>query len=229
MTDLTYQSTVVHALQVLYDKILGFLPNLVAAIIVLIIGWLLAIFLGKLVLKVLEAIKIDTLANQLGLQNLSDKVGKKLSLSALGGWLVKWFFFLASFVAAADILGLNQVSTFLYDKVLGYAGHVIVAMAILLLGILAANFLGNIVNHTVKAGGLRSAATLGSMTKWAVLIFAIITTLSQLQIATTYLEDLYKAIFAMLAIAGGLAFGLGGKDHAKKVLDVIEEDLTKKV
>jgi hypothetical protein len=229
MTDLTYQSTVVNALQVLYDKILGFLPNLVAAIIVLIIGWLLAIFLGKLVLKVLEAIKIDTLANQLGLQNLSDKVGRKLSFSALGGWLIKWFFFLASFVAAADILGLNQVSTFLYDKVLGYAGDVIVAMAILLLGILVANFLGNVVNHTVKAGGLRNASTLGSMTKWAVLIFAIITALSQLQIATTYLEDLYKAIFAMLAIAGGIAFGLGGRDHAKKVLDVIEENLTKKV
>ncbi len=224
MTDF-YQSTAVGALQMLYAKILAFLPNLLAAIIVLIIGWLLAIFLGKLIQKVLEAIKIDMLANQLGLHNLSEKVGKKLSFSGFGAWLVKWFFFIASFVAAADILGLPQVSTFLYDKVLGYAGNVVVAMAILLLGMLAANFLGNLVNHTVKAGGLHNGTTLGSITKWAVLVFAIITALSQMQIASLYLEDLYKAVFAMLAIAGGIAFGLGGKDHARKVLDVIEEDL----
>ena len=118
------------------------------AIIVLIIGWLLAIFLSKVVVKILEAIKLDQLANQLGLKKLSEKVDKKLSLAALGGWLVKWFFFLGSFIAAADILGLQEVSTFLYQDVLNYAGHVIVAMAILLLGILAADFFAALVSGT---------------------------------------------------------------------------------
>lgn len=174
----TYQMTVFKALQDLYSKILTYLPNLLAAVIILIIGWLLAIFLSKIIVKALEMLKVDHLANQLGLQSLSAKVEKKLSLAALGGWLIKWFFFLGSFIAAADILGLQAVSAFLYQDVLAYAGQVIVAMAILLLGILAANFFAGIVNSTVKASGLHKGETLGSLTKWAIVIFSVIAALS---------------------------------------------------
>ena len=221
----TYQATVFRALQDLYSKTLAFLPNLVAAIIVLILGWILAIFLSKLVVKLLEMVKIDHLANQLGLQNLAEKMERKLSVAAFGGWLVKWFFFLGSFIAAADILGLEAVSSFLYQDVLAYAGHVIVAMAILLLGLLAAHFFAGIVVSAVKASGLHKGETLGTLTKWAIVVFSVIAALSQLQIATAFLQDLFRAVVAMLAIAGGLAFGLGGKDHAKKALDSIENGL----
>ena len=222
---MTYSSTVISSLQALYTKVAAWLPNLVVAIVVLILGWIIGIFLGNIVQKVLDAIKIDSFANQLGMKNLSERMGRKLSLAAFGGWLVKWFFFLGSFIAAADILGLQEVSTFLYQDVLSYAGHVVVAMAILLLGILAANFFSNIVSGTVKASGLHSGESLGAITKWAIVVFSVIAALSQLQIATEFLQDLFRAIVAMLAIAGGLAFGLGGKDHAKKVLDSIDNNL----
>ena len=227
MGNQTYQETVIQALSSLYTKVITFLPNLLAAVIVLIIGWLLAIFLSKLVLKLLEVIKIDVLADQLGMRNLSTKAGKELSLSKLGAWLVKWFFFLGSFIAAAEILGLSEVSQFLYGSVLGYAGHVVIAMAILLLGILAANFFAGIISTAVKASGWQASHTLGAIAKWAILAFSVIAALSQLQIATEFLQDLFRAIVAMLAIAGGIAFGLGGKEHASKVLGQIEEDLTK--
>lgn len=219
----SYQSVVLGSLKDLYSKALSYLPNLMAAVIVVIIGWLLATFLSKLVHKILELIKIDHLANQLGLQHLADKVNRHLSLAAFGAWLVKWFFFLGSFIAAADILGLQDVSTFLYKDVLTYAGHVVVAMAVLLLGILAANFFGDLVTATVKASGLHKGESLGAITKWAIVVFAVIATLSELQIAIAFLQDLFRAVVAMLAIAAGLAFGLGGKDHAKKVLDSIED------
>lgn len=221
----TYQAVVVQALADLYSKTLTYLPNLVAAIIVVILGWLLAIFLSSVVRKILDIIKIDHLANQLGLKSLSEKTDTKLSLAALGAWLVKWFFFLGSFIAAADILGLQEVSAFLYQDVLSYAGHVVVAMAILLLGILAANFFAEIVVATVKASGLHKGQSLGTLTKWSIVAFTIIAALSQLQIATAFLQDLFRAIVAMLAIAGGLAFGLGGRDHAKKILDNVEAGL----
>lgn len=224
----TYQVTVVTALSDLWSKTISFLPNLVAALIVLIVAWLLAIFLGQVVSKVLELIKIDSLANQLGLDSLAKKVERKLSLAVMGGWLVKWFFFLLGLIAAADILGLPEVSVFLYQDVVGYAGHVIVAMAVLLLGILAANFFSGIVNSAVKAGGLHKAETLGALTKWAIVAFTVIAALSQLQIATTFLEELFQAVIAMLAIAGGLAFGLGGREHASKILDALEKDLTRR-
>src|SRR3989344_3995744 len=223
----SYQLTIVGSLQDLYDKVIAYLPNLVAAIIVLIIGWLLAMFLSKLVQKLLEMLKIDQLANQLGMDSLGEKMNKRLSLATFGGWLIKWFFFLGSFIAAADILGLSGVSSFLYQDVLAYAGHVVVAMAILLLGILAANFFGEIVSSAVRASGLHKAEALGSLTKWSIVVFAVIATLSQLQIATAFLQDLFTAVVAMLAIAGGIAFGLGGKEHASKVLDNIEDGLNK--
>jgi hypothetical protein len=227
MNTLTYQETVWQALQQLYTKVVSFLPNLLVAIIVLILGWLIAIFLSKLVLKVLEVVKIDVLADQLGMKNLSEKVGKTLSLSKLGAWLVKWFFFLGSFIAAAEILGLSGVSSFLFTDVLSYAGNVVMAMAILLLGLLAANFFSGLVNHTVKASGWQYGGSLGAITKWAILIFTIIAVLSQLRIANEFIQDLFRAVIAMVAIAGGIAFGLGGKDHANKALDKIEEHLTR--
>src|SRR3989338_882100 len=224
----SYQSVTLAALQNLYDKFISWAPNLLAAVVVLILGWLLAIFLSKLVLKVLEAVKIDSLANQLGLESLAERAGRKLSLSGLGAWIVKWFFFIGSFVAAAEILGLSQVSTFLYDDVLGYAGSVVVAAAIFLLGLLAANFFSGLVETVVKASQLHAANAMAAVTKWAIIVFTVIAVLSQLGIATDFLHDLFRAVIAMVAIAGGLSFGLGGQNAAKRWLDGLEEDLTRR-
>lgn len=223
-----YQYTVADSLRGLYDKVILYVPNLLAAFIVLILGWLIGSFLGTVVRKVLDAIKIDMLADRLGLEQLSQRAGRKFSIAAFGHWLVKWFFFLGSIIAAADILGLKEVSNFFYSQVLVYAGNVIVAMAILLLGLLAANFFAGVVNSVVKASGLHASNALGSITKWAILIFSLLAALSQLQIATGFLQDLFRAVVAMLAIAGGIAFGLGGRDHAKKVLDSVEDGLTRR-
>jgi hypothetical protein len=223
-----YPLAVVDSLQNLFSKIILYLPNVIVAIIVLILGWVLGSFLGSLVHKVLEAIKIDTLASQLGLDRLSSRAGRTFSVARLGRWVVKWFFFLGSLIAASEILGLTEVTNFLYQGVLAYAGHVIVAVVILLLGILAANFFSDIVASAVKASGLGTSLTLASVTRWAIVIFTVIAALSQLQIATAFLQDLFRAIVAMLAIAGGIAFGLGGRDHAQKVLSQIERGLTKR-
>ncbi len=207
----------------------SFLPNLLAALIVLILGWIIGSFLSKIVYKALEAIKIDTFANQLGLHTLSERMGRRLSLAGFGAWLVKWFFFLGSIMAAANIFGLQEVTDFFNNQVLTYAGNVIIAMVILLLGILAANFFADLVSSSVKASGLYASNALGSITRWSILIFSVIAALSQMQIASAFLQDLFRAIVAMLAIAGGIAFGLGGRDHAKKVLDDIESNLTRKM
>ena len=216
------------SLQGLYDRIASFVPVLVVAIIVLILGWLVGIGLGNLVQKLLEAVKVDNLANSLGLDKLSVRTGKKLSISMFGNWLVKWFFIIATFVAAADILGLSQVSTFLYGQVIPYFGNVIVAVAILLIGMVAANFLQGVVRHSLHAGGLHTSDTLALITKWSVLVFAFLAMLAELGVASEFVQDLFRAFVAMVAIAGGLAFGLGGRDHAKKILDEVEKDVTGK-
>lgn len=213
------------SLQELYGRMINFIPIVVVAIVVLILGWLVGGGLGNIVQKILEMVKIDNLANSLGMDKLSARVGKRLSVAVFGNWLVKWFFIIATFVAAADILGLHQVSTFLYGQVIPYFGNVIVAVAILLIGMIAANFLESVVRHSLQAGGLHTSNSLALLTKWAVLVFAFLATLSELRVATSFVQDLFRAIVAMLAIAGGIAFGLGGRDHAKKALDAVEKDM----
>lgn len=216
------------SLQGLYDRLAAFVPVLVVAIIVLILGWLVGAGLGNIVQKILEAIKVDSLASTLGLDKLSARMGRKLSVAGFGNWLVKWFFIIATFVAAADILGLSQVSSFLYGQVIPYFGNVIVAVAILLVGMIAANFLHGVVRHSLQAGGLHTSDTLALVSKWAVLVFAFLAALAELRVAAGFVQDLFRAFVAMLAIAGGLAFGLGGREHARKALDAIEKDVRRK-
>jgi hypothetical protein len=93
-----YPSAVMGSLQQLYEKVLLYMPNFLAAVIVLILGWILGSALGGLVKKLLEVIKIDHLANQLGMDKLSGKTGHSLSIARFGEWLVKWFFFYKKFI-----------------------------------------------------------------------------------------------------------------------------------
>ena len=216
------------SLQGLYDRLVMFVPNFIVAVIVLILGWMIGAALGGLVQKILETLKVDSLANTVGLDKLSERTGKKLSIAGFGNWLIKWFFIIATFVAAADILGLSQVGAFLYGEVIPYFGNVIVAVAIMLVGMVAANFMQGVVRHALQAGGLRTSDTLALITKWAILVFAFLAALAELHVADSFVKDLFRAFVAMLAVAGGIAFGLGGRDHAKKILDNIEDDITGK-
>jgi len=215
------------SLSSLYDRLVTFLPVLLLAVLVLVFGWAFAILLGRLVGRILRVIRIDELADRLGLERLSERVGRKLTVSGFGNWIVKWFFLVAVFVAAADILGLEQVGEFLFGSVLPYIANVVVAVAILVIGVVAADFLQGLVKHTLQASKLGSFDMVVTITRWAVLIFAFLAALSQLRVASDFIQDLFRAVVAMLAIAGGIAFGLGGKDHAKAVLDHISKDLRK--
>lgn len=215
----TTASTVATSLQSLYGKLASFLPQLVGAIIILIIGWLIAAGLGALVTRVLRMIKIDELAQRFGIEKFNTRVGKKVSISAVFGWLVKWFFLIATFVAAANALQLTQVSDFLYNEVFPYFGNVVIASVILVIGFIVANFLHEIVADALRVTNFTATATVANIARWAILIFAFIAALSQLKIASSFMQDLFRAIVYMLALAGGLAFGLGGRDAAKTWLD----------
>lgn len=220
----TYSTAVSDAMRDLYVRLIGFLPNFLVAVIILVVGVVVAMFVAKLVKQVLQSLKLDEAGDKLGLDELSARTGMKLSVSGALAWLVKWFLLLAIFLAAADILGLTQVSLFL-NSVLAYIPNVIAAAAIMLVGSMLARFMARLVRHSVKAAGLASADLLGSITQWAVMVFTVLATLNQLGVASEFVQTLFTGIIAMVAIAGGLAFGLGGKEHASKVLNMIERDI----
>jgi hypothetical protein len=223
-----YTNTVVTSANDVLQRFINYLPNLVAAVVFLIVGLVLANFLGALVHRGLQAIKIDSFANRLGLDHLSQRSGRHLSIARFGEWLVRWFIIIVTLIAVAGALNLDAIKDFLYLSVIPYFGNVIAAVIILMIGILAASFLSDLVKGALSASQVVSANALSAVTRWAIIVFSVIAALAQLKIAEAFLQDLFRAIVVMLALAGGLAFGLGGRDHAKKILDKIESDLTRK-
>jgi hypothetical protein len=219
-----YPDAISKSLQDLYSRFINFLPAFIVAVVILVVGWIVAVYVSKLIKRALVAAKVDETTDKLGLDQISAKTGMKMSVAGAIAWLVKWFLLIALFLAAADILGLAQISDFLYN-VLYYIPNVVAAAAIMLLGIMVAKFVSKLVRHSVAAAGLTSADFLGAITQWSIVIFAVLATLDQLKVAQAFVQTLFTGIVVMIAIAGGLAFGLGGKDHASRVLDKIERDI----
>lgn len=224
MNDEDYLSQVSEPLENLYNGFVDFLPNFLVAVIILVVGWIIAIWIAKLIKSLLLGTKVDEFADKLGMDQVSSRTGIKMSVAGTIAWLVKWFLLIALFLAAADIMGLDQISNFLRD-VLDYLPNVIAGAAILLAGLLLGRFLSRLVRASVQAAGLASADLLAAVTQWAIAVFTILATLQQLGVAAAFVQTLYTGFIAMVAIAGGLAFGLGGRDHAARVLDKIERDI----
>jgi len=130
-------------------------------------------------------------------------------------------------MAATDILKLVQVTNFLNSIIL-YLPNVVVAAVILAVAFLVANFVYAVVKGSTKVAGIVSATLLATVAKWAIVIFGFLAALIQLGIASSLINTLFIGLVAMLALAGGLAFGLGGKDEAAAILKKIRQEITEK-
>src|SRR3989344_6824571 len=223
-----WTSAVTSSLANLWIQFVMFIPNLIAALVVFFIGWSIAIALGRLIEKLLNVVRINSAFDSIGgLKRAVEQAGLKLNISRLVGEIFKWFIIIVTLLAATDILGLVGVSQFL-NAVLYYIPNVVVAAVILVMAVILANFVYRTVLASVEAAGFTSGGAIAAISKWAILIFALLAAMLQLNVATQLLQTFLTAFFAMLAIAGGLAFGLGGKDLATKWLQKAEHDLAGK-
>ena len=222
----TWADIIAFSLQNLWGGFLAFLPNLLGALIILIVGLVIAAGLGKIVEKLFDALKVDRLLEQLGLDKILDRADIRLHSGHFLGALVQWFFAIVTLLAVSDVLGLAAFSDFL-QQVLLYAPNIAIAVLIMLAGVVVAAFASRLVRASVLAARLHSARFLGALTKWAVLIFAFLATLSQLGIAGALVNTLIMGFVAMLALAGGLAFGLGGRDAAAAWLEKLKSEVSK--
>lgn len=202
--------------------VISFIPSLIGAIIVLIIGLIIASALKTLVEKVLDAVKLDNLLRKIDVEKFFQRAGIALNSGKFFGALVYWFFAIVFILVAADILRLEGLSQFLRQVVL-YVPNIILAALIMLATIVVANFLRNVVKSSVAGAKLHASKFLGTATWWATVIFGILTALIQLGIAPALLNTIITGIVAMFAIAGGIAFGLGGKDYAAYLVNKLKE------
>lgn len=216
---------IVNSLEGLWFDFVGFIPNLIAALVVFFVGWAIAVAIGRIVEKLIIILRINqAFENIRGLKDAAGRAGLKINIPLLIGEIVKWFLIIVTLLAATDILGLREVSAFLRE-VLAYIPNVVVAALILVIAVVLGNFVYRTVAASVKAAGFGAGPAIAAVSKWAIIIFAFMAALAQLNVAVQLIQTVLTAIFAMLALAGGLAFGLGGKDMAAKWLKVIENDI----
>ena len=214
----SWTDVVAASLQGLWYGFVGFIPNLVGAIVVLIIGLIVAAGLGLIVEKIFEAVRLDAFLEKLGVKPYFDRAGIKLRASYFLGRLVYWFIVLAFLLAVCSSLGLYALSGFL-TNVLNYLPNVIAAVLIMLTAVVVAEFLRRTVVASVMGAKLSAPHFLGALTWWTVVVFGFLAALTQLDIAATIIQTIVTGFIAMLALAGGLAFGLGGRDYAHHLLD----------
>ena len=222
----TWGDVLIASFQELWSLVVAFVPQLVIALVVFIVGWVIAVALGKLVSQIVKSLRVDSALRGLGAEAPLSRAGMRLDSGAFVGGLVRWFFILVFLFAAIDVVGLDQVTEFLRSVVLTYIPQVIVAAFILLVAALLADVVHRVVAGSARAAHLPSAGFLGGVAKWSIWIFAILAALFQLGIAGVFIQTLFTAFVAMLAIAGGLAFGLGGQGSAREVLEALKRRLS---
>jgi hypothetical protein len=211
----------------LWANILNFLPKVLGAAIVLLIGWIIAVALGVIAARLVMLLRVDRALEKLNVTKGLDRVGIRFSADKLIGWLVKWFFIIVFLIAAADILEWRAITEFLRSIVL-YIPNVVISVVILLVGLVLGSFVGEIVKRAMLVARLKAGDFLALVARWAIVIFALMAALVQLGIASSLIQTLFTGLVAMLTIALGLAFGLGGKDMASKALEDWRKDLSEK-
>lgn len=207
-------------------KVVSFLPNFIIGIIILLAGWLFGLILGRATVHVFDIFKIDSLFGKLGFNHLSKKSGHNVSVGLFFGELVKWTVIVAFSLAAANIFGLFYISSFLLS-ILSYLPSVFIAGFILIIANIFGNLAEKAIDGSVRAAGLR-ASFAGTVAKYAIVFTGILAALNQLGIVSMFANAIFIGIIAALALAFGLAFGLGGKDAAARAIEKMERDFTKK-
>jgi len=217
-----YVSNWVDVLQQSFNNVLwgtvNYIPNLLFAIIIFIIGWFIGSLLGRVVMEAIKAIKVDHALRSAGVEELVNRAGYSLNSGAFLGALVKWFVIIVFLLAALQALGLTQVTYFLELGLLPFLARVIVAVLIIIVAAVVAQVSHGVVVGAARAAGVHAAGFAGTLTRWAIWIFAILAALDQLGV-TPFLQTLFTGVVVALAIAFGLAFGLGGQEAAARFIE----------
>jgi hypothetical protein len=220
-----WYSTTIEGLQNLWKNFLGFIPNLIGAIVVFVIGYFISIGIGKLIARILRRIKVDQLLDRIkGLREALEKAEVKVKPSEFIGGICKWILIIVFLMAAVDILGWKGFSEIL-RQVINYLPNILVAVLIFVVTVILADIIEKIIISAVGGMRVKYAALMGAISKWALWIFAVFAILTHLGIARNLILVLFQGLVGLIVIAGGLAFGLGGKEVAGEIL----QDLKKKL
>lgn len=223
----TWGEAISYSLINLWVRFIEYLPTVIGALLVFLLGVIIASVLGKLVERLFKLARIDQAVDRIKLGEKMKEHGIEITFSHFFGKVVQWFLVLVFLMAATDILGLNQVTNYLNSIIL-YLPNVIVATIILTIAFLLGSISYTIVRSSTKAAGVMSATLLATIIKWSIIIFGLLAALIQLGIAVSLVNTIFIGLVAAISLAAGLAFGLGGKEEAALILKKLREEITRR-
>jgi hypothetical protein len=202
------------------NTFLSAIPRIIGFAVVLIVGWIISSLFARGVEALLRAVRFNELARRSGFADFVQKMGVRDDSAGVIASIAKWFVRLITLVVAFDTLGLPAVSNVL-NQLLLWLPNLIVALVVLVIGGLAANALSRVVRGATAEAGFSNPEMMETVTRVAVWGFAIVVAITQLGIATTLINTMLIGLIGGLALAFGLAFGLGGRDRAAQILDTV--------
>ena len=212
-----WTQSLVAAMTALWTKVANFIPNLFGALVVVVLGFLVAKLLDTLLSKLLAKFGLDRLMAGTGLTKLLGRGGLKVPISTLIGKIVYWFVLLIFLVSAAESLGLQRVSATL-DMLALYLPKVFGAALVLLVGVLLAQLVNGVVRGAAEGVGLDYAGSLGRVAQWLVIVISISVAISQLEVKTDLLNHVIVIVLITVGLAAALAMGLGSREIAGQIL-----------
>ena len=221
---LDWYAITLNGLQDLLQGFIGFLPALVGALIIFVIGWFISSGVGRLVGDILKKIKFNQIFERGNWKNALEKADLKVDPSGFIGAIFKWVLVIVFLLASVEVLGLNQLAAFITD-VLAYLPNVLVASLIFVVAVIIADIVEKVLRAAVESAQVGQAHMVGVIVRWSIWIFAAIAILTQLGITPILWQTLFTGLVALVVVAGGLAFGLGGKEVAGQWL----QDMSKKL
>jgi hypothetical protein len=214
------------AFQKLFENAILLIPNLLAAIIILVVGWFLSVWLGKLIAGIFQMFRFNSLFETTGWDEAFDSAELTIQPSDFMGGIFKWIFMIMFLSISTEIVGWTSFSVLL-NSIIQWMPNLVVAIAIMVVAIVISDILEKIVRASTRSMGVKSVNFFGSLVKWSVFIFAIFAVLIQLGIAVSIVNTLAMGLIATFTLAVGISFGLGGKDAASDVIKDVRNRLRK--
>lgn len=211
----------------LWQGFIVFIPKLIGSLLVFVIGWIISSGIGKLIGDILRKVGLNKIFEKSAWKKAIEKAELKVDVSGFIGSIFRWVLVIVFLFAAIEILGLNQFANFI-ASILGYLPNVLVAAIIFVVAVIIADIAEKIVKASVEGVKVGYGNLVGTLVRWSIWIFAILTILYQLRIAPELILILFTGVIALITIAGGIAFGLGGKEIASDILSDIKKKLERK-
>ena len=211
-------ATLVDSLRRQGERVWDVLPDIGLALLLLAVGWVLARFVRRALLRLLRVMRVDEVAERAGFEDFLVQGGVQYATVTLIAGTVYWLILLGVFIALLDALGVRAAGE-LFARLMHFVPNVMLAVGILVFGTLLARVVGGVVTSYLSNVGSATAEPVGALARYAMLIFVLFMAAEQVAIGSAVLVSAFQIAFAAVCLAAALAFGLGGREWAARVID----------